>query len=136
MRHKDLTHKTSKLRQREMSMGILTTEKKKDVNKIKYVRRNIHHPYFKNVSRNGAMAALKDEEVGEIIIRPSSQGMDLLTITRKVPCMSCVRARARAHMHALCAHACACVCALACADDPVWVIKCRCGQTPSGSKSQ
>merc|ERR1719261_2479329 len=65
-------------------MGIFTTEKKKDVNKIKYVRRNIHHPYFKNVSRNGAMAALKDEEVGEIIIRPSSQGMDLLTITRKV----------------------------------------------------
>ena len=67
------------------------------------------------------MAALKDEEVGEIIIRPSSQGMDLLTITRKVPCMSCARARARAHMHALCAHACARAYALACADDPVLV---------------
>lgn len=30
------------------------------------------------------MQALKDEEVGDFIIRPSSQGMDMLSITRKV----------------------------------------------------
>lgn len=37
------------------------------------MRRNIHHPCFKNISRNGAIAHLKDEDVGEYVIRPSSQ---------------------------------------------------------------
>ena len=40
---------------------------------LQYGRRNIHHPYFKNMSRNGAIAHLKDEDVGEFVIRPSSQ---------------------------------------------------------------
>lgn len=79
----ELTHKTSRLKIREFGSGVSKKEQKRE-SKIKYVRRNIHHPYFKNVSRNGAMAYLKEEDVGEYVVRPSSQGMDLLTITRKV----------------------------------------------------
>jgi hypothetical protein len=36
------------------------------------VRRNIHHPYFKNLSRTAALKFLQGEEVGEFVMRPSN----------------------------------------------------------------
>ena len=58
--------------------------KKETKKKVQYVKRNIHHPMFKNVSRAKAIDLLKDEDVGEYFIRPSKAGTQFLNVTRKV----------------------------------------------------
>ncbi|XXQ32473.1 S1 motif domain-containing protein [Plasmodiophora brassicae] len=50
----------------------------------RFIPRNIDHPLFANVDREAAEAMLKDAPVGDVVIRPSSHGVDKLTITWKV----------------------------------------------------
>jgi len=49
----------------------------------RYIPRNISHNKFKNVTYKRALELLKDEKIGEVIIRPSSKGEDHLTLTWK-----------------------------------------------------
>ncbi|XP_019848744.1 PREDICTED: transcription elongation factor SPT6-like [Amphimedon queenslandica] len=57
-----------------------TQQKPKD----RYLKRVIVHPSFKNVSFLEAQKLLMNMEQGEAIFRPSSQGVDQLTLTWKV----------------------------------------------------
>ncbi len=59
-------------------------KKKKEEHKQTYTKRVIAHPQFKNIGYQQAINHLKEMEIGECIIRPSSKGIDHLTITWKV----------------------------------------------------
>jgi len=50
----------------------------------RFIPRSIKHPLFMNVSRAEAETLLMDRGVGDIIFRPSSKGVNFLTITWKV----------------------------------------------------
>lgn len=61
--------------------------KKKELSKrkgVQYMRRTIVHPSFRNISRASAIQALDGQDVGDYVIRPSSAGLDQLSVTRKV----------------------------------------------------
>jgi transcription elongation factor SPT6 len=49
----------------------------------RYQPRKITHPKFKNTSVQGALDYLNEKEVGDFLVRPSSKGIDHLTITWK-----------------------------------------------------
>ncbi|XP_018906474.2 transcription elongation factor SPT6 isoform X2 [Bemisia tabaci] len=49
-----------------------------------YIKRVIVHPSFHNISYKEAEALMASMEPGEVIVRPSSQGADHLTVTWKV----------------------------------------------------
>ena len=49
-----------------------------------YTRRVIVHPSFYNIDYNETLRLMKNMDQGEVIIRPSSKGEDLLTATWKV----------------------------------------------------
>ncbi|KAL2645408.1 hypothetical protein R1flu_012995 [Riccia fluitans] len=60
------------------------TKKKSDEEKRKgFKPRMIVHPRFRNVSLQEAVEALADQDVGEVIIRPSSKGPSHLSMTLK-----------------------------------------------------
>jgi transcription elongation factor SPT6 len=60
-------------------------EKRKQKKKIAEMRfsRMIEHPLFRNMNAEEAETFLKDKEIGEVVIRPSSQGYNQLTISWK-----------------------------------------------------
>lgn len=49
----------------------------------KYTTRRINHPKFKNISSVKALEELKVKELGEFVFRPSSKGIDNITLTWK-----------------------------------------------------
>lgn len=49
----------------------------------KFQRRKIDHPLFMNTDGEGAEKHLKDQPIGEVVIRPSNHGMSHLTLTWK-----------------------------------------------------
>lgn len=59
-------------------------EKKKDKQKQTYIKRVIVHPAFHNISYAEAEKCMVNMDQGEVIVRPSSKGVDHLTITWKV----------------------------------------------------
>jgi transcription elongation factor SPT6 len=59
-------------------------DQKRKKNRQTYIKRIIVHPSFQNIDFAKAERLLKDMEVGEAIIRPSSKGTDHLTLTWKV----------------------------------------------------
>ena len=50
----------------------------------KYTKRVIVHPQFRNVSYDGCLQLMRNMELGEVLIRPSSKGADHLTVSWKV----------------------------------------------------
>jgi transcription elongation factor SPT6 len=62
----------------------LIDKKKKEEHKQTYTKRVISHPQFKNYAYAQAVNMLKDQSIGDCIIRPSSKGADHLTATWKV----------------------------------------------------
>lgn len=50
----------------------------------RYQLRRIDHPLYHNVSFQSAMKLLEDQPAGEVVIRPSSKGVDHLTVSYKV----------------------------------------------------
>ncbi|ENN77904.1 hypothetical protein YQE_05581, partial [Dendroctonus ponderosae] len=62
----------------------MEAEKKKDKQKQTYIKRVIVHPAFHNISYTEAEKCMADMDQGEVIVRPSSKGVDHLTITWKV----------------------------------------------------
>uniref|UniRef100_A0A914CC01 Suppressor of Ty 6 homolog n=1 Tax=Acrobeloides nanus TaxID=290746 RepID=A0A914CC01_9BILA len=62
------------------------TERAKNAQNIttRFVKRVISHPSFHNVTCKDAERMLNNMELGEAIIRPSSLGVDFLTVTWKV----------------------------------------------------
>ena len=63
---------------------ILQAEEGKERKEKRFRQRNITHTLFRNVSREEAVALLKDKVIGEVIVRPSSLGTNHLTLTWKV----------------------------------------------------
>ncbi|XP_064461195.1 transcription elongation factor SPT6-like [Ornithodoros turicata] len=59
-------------------------DSKKKQNRQTYVKRVIVHPSFHNISYKEAEKLLSTMDQGEVIIRPSSRGVDHLTVTWKV----------------------------------------------------
>ncbi|KAK8722073.1 hypothetical protein OTU49_012465 [Cherax quadricarinatus] len=59
-------------------------KKKKDKKKTQYQKRVIAHPSFRNIDYNEAEKVMQQLEQGEVIIRPSSKGINHLTATWKV----------------------------------------------------
>ncbi|XP_066246684.1 transcription elongation factor SPT6 [Euwallacea similis] len=59
-------------------------EKKKDKQRQTYIKRVIVHPAFHNISYTEAEKFMANMDQGEVIVRPSSKGVDHLTITWKV----------------------------------------------------
>ncbi|KAF7265216.1 transcription elongation factor Spt6 [Rhynchophorus ferrugineus] len=59
-------------------------EKKKEKQKQTYIKRVIVHPAFHNISYAEAEKCMANMDQGEVIVRPSSKGVDHLTITWKV----------------------------------------------------
>ncbi|XP_042883795.1 transcription elongation factor SPT6-like [Penaeus japonicus] len=61
-----------------------SSRKKMDKKKTQYQKRVIAHPSFRNIDYNEAEKVMQHLEQGEVIIRPSSKGVDHLTATWKV----------------------------------------------------
>ncbi|XP_063966332.1 transcription elongation factor SPT6-like isoform X1 [Lytechinus pictus] len=59
-------------------------EKKKAAASSTYVKRVIVHPSFQNITYKQAEKVMRESDVGDVIIRPSSKGADHLTVTWKV----------------------------------------------------
>jgi transcription elongation factor SPT6 len=72
------------IRAQENDQIKLEEKKKKEEHKQTYTKRVIAHPQFKNVGYQQAVNYLNGMEIGECIIRPSSKGVDHLTVTWKV----------------------------------------------------
>jgi transcription elongation factor SPT6 len=49
-----------------------------------YIKRVIIHPQFHNISYKEAEKLLKEQDQGDVVVRPSSKGKDHLTVTWKV----------------------------------------------------
>ncbi len=62
----------------------LDEKKKRDEHKQTYTKRVIAHPQFRNIGYQQCVALLNDMDIGDAIIRPSSKGIDHLTLTWKV----------------------------------------------------
>lgn len=60
---------------------LLERKKRSEVNKS---RRVVKHPNFHNFNSSQAEAYLDKQQLGEVVIRPSSKGMDHLAVTWKV----------------------------------------------------
>lgn len=50
----------------------------------RFRQRNITHTLFRNFSRDEAIAFLRDKPIGDVLVRPSTQGTHHLTLTWKV----------------------------------------------------
>ena len=59
-------------------------KKQNEEKKQTYTKRIIAHPQFKNVGFAQAISFLKDMEIGDAVIRPSSKGSNHLTLTWKI----------------------------------------------------
>lgn len=57
---------------------------KKQTKRMQYMKRNIVHPAFHNISFDAAIKMMENMDQGEAIFRPSSKGADHLTVTWKV----------------------------------------------------
>jgi hypothetical protein len=62
----------------------LDEKKKREEHKQTYTKRVIAHPQFRNIGYQQCIALLNDMEIGDAIIRPSSKGIDHLTLTWKI----------------------------------------------------
>ncbi|KAL1488885.1 hypothetical protein ABEB36_014678 [Hypothenemus hampei] len=71
-------------REQEEKDNRIEAEKKKDKQRQTYIKRVIVHPAFHNISYAEAEKCMANMDQGEVIIRPSSKGVDHLTITWKV----------------------------------------------------
>ncbi|XP_056634239.1 transcription elongation factor SPT6 [Diorhabda sublineata] len=70
--------------EREDQDNRVEAEKKKDKQRMTYIKRVIVHPAFHNISYAEAEKCMVNMDQGEVIVRPSSKGADHLTITWKV----------------------------------------------------
>ncbi|CAG9861207.1 unnamed protein product [Phyllotreta striolata] len=70
--------------EREEKDNRTEAEKKKEKQRLTYIKRVIVHPAFHNISYAEAEKCMVNMDQGEVIIRPSSKGADHLTITWKV----------------------------------------------------
>lgn len=59
-------------------------KKKREEHRQTYTKRVIAHPQFKNIGYQQCVVLLKDADIGDAIIRPSSKGDNHLTVTWKV----------------------------------------------------
>jgi transcription elongation factor SPT6 len=59
-------------------------KKRRDEHKQSFTKRVIAHPQFHNIGYQECINMLKDMEIGDSVIRPSSKGIDHLTLTWKV----------------------------------------------------
>ncbi|KAG0052609.1 Transcription elongation factor spt6 [Gryganskiella cystojenkinii] len=57
---------------------------KTKVSKQNFVHRKINHPMFKNLMADEAIKYLSEKAQGELVIRPSTKGVDHLTVTAKI----------------------------------------------------
>jgi transcription elongation factor SPT6 len=57
--------------------------KKKQNENRGFIARNIDHPLFQNVSFQGAQKFLLGKDIGEVVLRPSSKGVAMLSMTLK-----------------------------------------------------
>ncbi|XP_047948242.1 transcription elongation factor SPT6 homolog [Salvia hispanica] len=58
--------------------------KEKELAKKCFKPRMIVHPHFQNITPDAAIKFLADKDPGESVIRPSSRGLSILTLTMKV----------------------------------------------------
>lgn len=70
--------------EREDKDNRLEADKKKEKQRMTYIKRVIVHPAFHNISYAEAEKCMVNMDQGEVIVRPSSKGADHLTITWKV----------------------------------------------------
>lgn len=63
---------------------MLMLERKKGLKSRRFIPRNVTHPLFRNVSNQDAIQYLKANERETVVIRPSTQGADHLTLTWKM----------------------------------------------------
>ncbi|CAO3569079.1 unnamed protein product [Mortierella alpina] len=94
----DLTCKESELRHGDTKLRMLPTDRmfdqfeeerarnqvKTDVKKSNFLPRKVTHPLFKNVNAEAATKYLQDKSRGDLVIRPSTRGVDHLTVTVKL----------------------------------------------------
>ncbi|KAF9115075.1 Transcription elongation factor spt6 [Mortierella sp. AM989] len=94
----DLSCKESELRQGDTKLRMLPMdrmfdqfEEEKAMNQIKtkvaksnFLPRKVTHPLFKNVNTEDAKKFLSDKSRGDLVIHPSSRGVDHLSITVKL----------------------------------------------------
>lgn len=81
----DLKHLDPYYDKDQETADIEEAEKLKQAQNIttRFVKRVISHPSFHNVTCKDAERMLNNMELGEAIIRPSSLGVDFLTVTWK-----------------------------------------------------
>ncbi|KAI8347945.1 SH2 domain-containing protein [Mortierella sp. GBAus27b] len=94
----DLTCKESELRQGDTKLRMLPKdrmfdqfEEEKAMNTIKsntkkdnFLPRKVTHPLFKNMTSGEAVKYLSDKNRGDLVIRPSTRGVDHLSVTVKL----------------------------------------------------
>ena len=62
----------------DADMDKLDEKKKKEEHRQTYTKRVIAHPQFKNIGYQQAVALLREMDIGDAIIRPSSKGTALI----------------------------------------------------------
>ncbi|KAI1316773.1 Transcription elongation factor spt6 [Mortierella claussenii] len=94
----DLSCKESELRQGDTKLRMLPVDRmfdqfeeekalstvKTSVKKNTFLPRKINHPLFKNINGEEAKQFLSDKSRGELVIRPSTRGVDHLSVTVKL----------------------------------------------------
>ncbi|XP_071501070.1 transcription elongation factor SPT6-like [Diadema antillarum] len=68
----------------EMDKQKAEDDKKKAAQSSTYVKRVITHPSFQNITYKQAEKVMRESDIGDVVIRPSSKGADHLTVTWKV----------------------------------------------------
>ena len=58
-------------------------KKKRQASRPSFIHRNINHPLFQNVTALQAQEILKTQDIGEVLLRPSSKGVTHLSLTVK-----------------------------------------------------
>ncbi len=71
------------VRSRQQKEEVTKSQPEEPQQHQKYVPREINYPHFFNVSMSRAMEYLTKKDMGEFLFRPSSQGMDHLTLSLK-----------------------------------------------------
>ncbi|KAG2242872.1 hypothetical protein Bca52824_095280 [Brassica carinata] len=83
-----LTCKIKSIQKQRYQVFLICKEKKarkeKELVKKHFKSRMIVHPRFQNITADQATEYLSDKEFGESIVRPSSRGLNYLTLTLKI----------------------------------------------------
>ncbi|KAF9363497.1 Transcription elongation factor spt6 [Mortierella sp. NVP85] len=94
----DLTCKESELRQGDTKLRMLPKDRmfdefeeekamstiKTNAKKDNFLPRKVTHPLFKNMTSGEAISYLSDKSRGDLVIRPSTRGVDHLSVTVKL----------------------------------------------------